>query len=82
MNEIARQTANANTLAEATRRGCYFKIPAKERFSMYQACFDDSGRDTGSPFFLIAGYFGLTNDLVDLGDAWNRLPATSSSKAA
>jgi hypothetical protein len=49
---------------------------------MYQACFDDSGRDTDSPFFLIAGYFGLTDDLVDLGDAWNRLLATSSSKAA
>jgi Protein of unknown function (DUF3800) len=42
---------------------------------MLQACLDDSGRDTDSPFFLIAGYFGAADDFVDLGHAWNRLLA-------
>jgi Protein of unknown function (DUF3800) len=46
-----------------------------ELFYMLQACFDDSGKDTESPVFLIAGYFASVDDLRDLGAAWQQLLA-------
>jgi hypothetical protein len=44
---------------------------------MLQACFDDSGKDTESRVFLIAGYFGSVHDLSSLASAWKQLLATT-----
>lgn len=40
---------------------------------MLQAGVDDSGKDGISPAFVLAGYLGSANDLMDLADRWEAL---------
>ena len=37
---------------------------------LQQACLDDSGKDTLAPAFVLAGYVGRANDMMDLADRW------------
>jgi len=40
---------------------------------LQQVCLDDSGKDPLAPCFVLAGYVGLANDLMDLADRWEAL---------
>lgn len=40
---------------------------------MLQTALDDSGKDGLSPAFVLAGYFGSVDDLMDLAHAWDAL---------